>query len=38
LLTHIAATEKRFVAHADEMLAAFLELESAICVSGDAYS
>ena len=30
LQTHIAATEKRFVVHADEKLTAFVELESAI--------
>jgi len=29
---------KRFVVRADEQLTAFLELESAICISGDAYS
>ena len=29
---------KRFVVRADGILTAFLELESAICVSGDAYS
>jgi len=29
---------KRFVVRADEKLTAFVELESAICVSGDAYS
>jgi len=31
LLTHIGATEKRFIVRADEELTAFLELESAIC-------
>jgi len=29
---------KRFVVYSDEKLPAFVELESAICVSGDAYS
>jgi len=29
---------KAFVVRADEKLTAFVELESAICVSGDAYS
>jgi len=29
---------KRFVVRADGKLTAFVELESAICVSGDAYS
>jgi hypothetical protein len=31
LLTRIAATEKRYVVHADDKLTAFLELETAIC-------
>jgi hypothetical protein len=30
LLTHILATEKRFVVRADEILTAFMELEAAI--------
>jgi hypothetical protein len=29
---------KRFIVRTDEILTAFMELESAICVSGDAYS
>jgi len=29
---------KRFIVRADEKLTAFVELESTICVSGDAYS
>jgi hypothetical protein len=34
-LTGIAATEKRFFAHVDEKLTAFLELESAIHPGGE---
>jgi len=32
LPTHIATTEKRFVALADEKLTAFIELEPAVCI------
>jgi hypothetical protein len=35
LLTHIAATVKRFVVRADEKLTAFLEAESAIHSRGE---
>jgi hypothetical protein len=38
LLTRIGDDGKRFVVRADEKLTAFVELEAAICVSGDAYS
>ena len=32
LQTRIAATEVRFVVHADEKLTAFVELERAVCI------
>jgi hypothetical protein len=35
LLTRLETTEKRFIARADEMLTAFLELEAAIRPFGE---